>query len=57
MSKELCPKCGEPYGDDPIWPSKDGSDICQMCWEAECSESWWGVIEGMSTICDNSKGD
>jgi hypothetical protein len=34
-------KCGEPHDG---WPGNDGGEVCQMCWEAECSESWWAML-------------
>ena len=37
----LC-KCGKPHDD---WPGNDGGDLCQMCWERECSESWWRAMK------------
>lgn len=44
---ELCP-CGKRPHDD--WPSKDGiSNLCQMCWEAECSKSWWQMVVALQT--------
>jgi len=41
-----CPWCGEPS--DADWPLRmpDGSvqdGGCQMCWEKQCSEAWWGM--------------
>lgn len=31
------------------WPdntlNKDG-ELCQMCWEDQCSESWWQMVMG-----------
>jgi hypothetical protein len=37
---DLC-KCGAPHDG---WPGNDGDELCQMCWEAECSESWWEMV-------------
>lgn len=34
-------KCGQPHDG---WPGSDGRELCQMCWEAECSESWWQAV-------------
>lgn len=31
-------KCGAPHDG---WPGSDGGELCQMCWEAQCSGSWW----------------
>lgn len=41
----LC-KCGQPHDD---WPGNDGSPICQMCWERECSESWWQMVNAFNS--------
>lgn len=27
------------------WPAKGGGDLCQNCWEVECSGSWWEMVE------------
>ena len=50
--RSLC-KCGQPHDD---WPSEDGRVLCQMCWERECSESWWRMvvaIDGLQHERDN----
>lgn len=39
--REVC-KCGKPHDG---WPGSNGGELCQMCWEAECSESWWRMVE------------
>ena len=31
--KELCSRCKKELAE---W-----DDLCQMCWEAHCSEEWW----------------
>jgi len=28
------------------WPGDNG-DICQDCWEKECSKSWWEMVEAV----------
>lgn len=38
----LC-RCRVPHDN---WPAEDGSDLCQMCWEDECSASWWQAMAG-----------
>lgn len=40
-------KCGEPHDN---WPGKDGGELCQMCWEAECSESWWTMVKAIDEM-------
>jgi len=37
---ERC-KCGEPHDG---WPGEDGGELCQMCWESQCSKSWWAMV-------------
>ena len=36
----MCTKCGK----EPV--EVDG--LCQMCWEAWCSEQWWATEGGMT---------
>lgn len=36
----LCP-CGEPSDG---WPGDNGAELCQMCWEAHCDETWWEML-------------
>ena len=45
MTAATCADCGEPAIDP--WPSKAGGDLCQMCWERECSESWWAAVKSL----------
>ena len=45
QSEQRC-KCGEPHDN---WPGKDSGQLCQMCWEAECSESWWACVIALDT--------
>ncbi len=41
-----CKTCGQPHDN---WPAKDGGDLCQMCWEAECDKSWWEMVIAFDT--------
>ncbi len=34
------------------WPATDGGKLCQECWEAECSESWWIECAAMQEFCE-----
>jgi hypothetical protein len=43
MAGELC-KCGARHDG---WPGDAGGELCQMCWEAACSESWWAMVAGL----------
>lgn len=49
-----CPKCGEKNDDN--WPvTVDGEIVwggCQICWEAECSESWWDMVDSISEMIE-----
>ena len=46
MSAPTC-KCGEPHDN---WPGKDGGELCQICWEAECDESWWAMVNSINKL-------
>lgn len=41
-----CETCGVPIGTERemTWPGDGGGEICQMCWESECSRSWWQMV-------------
>lgn len=50
-----CHNCHRDTDDENTWTGEAGREICQECWEAECSRSWWemavaldrlGLIEG-----------
>jgi hypothetical protein len=45
-----CPKCKrEIEPGEATWPRSDyaaGNDICQDCWEDECSEAFWRSMGG-----------
>ena len=43
-SDKLKCKCGAPHDG---WPGNDGGELCQICWEAECSESWWRMAQSL----------
>ena len=47
MSDNLtrCAHCGCLQDDN--WPCGDGGTLCQMCWEIQCSESWWQMVQLM----------
>lgn len=44
MPSPICSKCGARPHDG--WPGDNGSEICQECWEDECSASWWRMVCG-----------
>jgi len=39
-----CTKC---HSADADWLGIDGEDLCQLCWEAYSSETWWDMIEAI----------
>lgn len=41
MNRENPCPCGQPHDG---WPGEGDSELCQDCWEAHCSESWWHYI-------------
>lgn len=49
MGKYVCPKCGADNNDN--WPITVGEHVewggCQECWETECSDSWWEMIDAI----------
>lgn len=49
--------CGNPHDN---WPGKDGSLLCQDCWEKQCDESWWIAVKAadayMAAIEEASNG-
>ena len=50
-----CPKCG--IGNDDNWPLEINGEIieggCQDCWEADCANSWWEMVEYIGAINAN----
>lgn len=52
-----CSSCGAPSDG---WPDGKKTDppgeLCQMCWEKDCSESWWAMamnFPGAVTLPDD----
>ncbi len=39
-----CTTCGAPSDGWPDSNPTTHGELCQDCWEAECSESWWHMI-------------
>ena len=39
-----CSRCPQPHDN---WPSNDGGLLCQDCWEAESSASWWAAMRAL----------
>lgn len=46
-----CDKCKrEVFENEITWPGKEHNDICQDCWEAECSQSWWLMVNQLGLL-------
>jgi len=46
---KYCSECTRAVGSEITWPSEnDGQPICQDCWEAQCSRSWWRMVNGIN---------
>lgn len=43
MDGDTCVKCGDVLKDER-WPCGRG-EVCQICWEAICSQAWWKALE------------
>lgn len=43
-----CHECKRDTSGEMTWPGEDGQEICQECWEAECSRSWWTMVEQLN---------
>ena len=39
-----CSRCPQPHEN---WPAADGGLLCQECWEAESSASWWATMRAL----------
>ena len=40
-----CSTCQRDTTGELTWPSESSNEICQDCWEAECSKSWWLLMQ------------
>jgi hypothetical protein len=43
-----CHECNRDTSGEMTWPGEAGHEICQECWEAECSRSWWEMVEQLN---------
>lgn len=39
-----CSRCPQPHDN---WPAAAGGLLCQECWEAESSASWWATMRAL----------
>lgn len=49
VSRSVCSKCQKEPNEG--WPGNTGNPeelLCQMCWEAQCDESWWDMVEALN---------
>jgi hypothetical protein len=44
MIRTTCSRCPQPHDN---WPGDDGGLLCQECWEAESSASWWATMRAL----------
>ena len=42
-----CHACNRDTSGEMTWPGEAGHDICQQCWEAECSRAWWVMMNAL----------
>jgi hypothetical protein len=43
-----CAECKRDTSGEMTWPGEKGAEICQECWEAECSRSWWVMVSALN---------
>ncbi len=50
-----CPKCKKES--DADWPLDIDGEIkwggCQLCWESDCSDSWWQAVESIAPLMES----
>ena len=43
-----CSRCNDPHDN---WPANDSpGQLCQLCWEAQCSQEWWVGVNAIGEI-------
>ena len=45
-----CGQCNRDTSGEMTWPGENGTEVCQDCWEAECSRSWWEQVNAINAI-------
>jgi hypothetical protein len=45
-----CSACRRDTSGEITWLGEAGLEICQECWEAECSRSWWKMVEQLDKL-------
>ena len=46
--RAVCVECKRDATGEIMWPSNaDEDELCQECWEAACSRSWWRMVEAL----------
>lgn len=49
-TESKCAECHRDTEGEITWPNQDGKEVCQECWEAECSKSWWAMVENLDRL-------
>lgn len=50
MCSAACFACHRDTSGEITWTGEAGHEICQECWEAECSRSWWKMVEQLDKL-------
>ncbi len=51
-----CFQCGQSIPTEAeTWPGESGGNLCQCCWEAECSRSWWQMVDQINAAIIKAK--
>jgi len=51
-SEPECHACHRATTGEITWTGEAGCEICQECWEAECSRSWWKMVDALPVLDD-----
>jgi hypothetical protein len=49
-TSDACVRCNRDTSGEMMWPDKGDNDLCQECWEAECSRSWWQMVNAINAL-------
>jgi hypothetical protein len=49
LAPDVCHECERDTIGELTWPGEGGHEICQDCWEAEGSRSWWQMVKRLDT--------
>lgn len=45
-----CFACHRNTTGEITWTGESGEEICQECWEVECSRSWWKMVAQLDKL-------